>query len=434
MHRCSESVGSIATALAKAQTELTNPEKSMVGTIYLNNRGDNPQTFRYAPLSGGLEIVRKVLGGQQIAVAQTTDVDRVNGLINLTTVLMHTSGEWISSDWPVCALSEASAPRRMGAALTYARRYALFTLVGIAGEDDLDAPELPTLNPDGTAPPADGPGPDQANGHGAVRGPSSDGAARRKPGAALVKPMLKASASGAAREQLLAEMAGLAVVEELERWAFRCLPIKNTLTAADARLVEEAFQAKLAAVATENPVAIEEVPGTPASNQIGLPNRAPRKQRSDETILGRIDKSLLAIPEPRRLRDKDHLKFVAKQPCLICGRQPCDAHHLRFAQSRGLSLKVSDEFTVPLCRGHHRELHRSSIEADWWKKVGVDATAVARKLWNEAHPIPAPASMEEAIVSPAAITAVEKDGLDPPPRKAQKTQNTKRTQIPSLPT
>jgi hypothetical protein len=111
----------------------------MVGTVY-NNHSDTPQSFRYASLSSGLDIVRKTLGGQQIAVAQTTDIDRSNGMVNLTTVLLHTSGGWISSDWPVCRTSEISAPRRMGAALTYARRYALFTMVGIAGEDDLDAP------------------------------------------------------------------------------------------------------------------------------------------------------------------------------------------------------------------------------------------------------------------------------------------------------
>src|ERR1700719_1069559 len=139
MHRSSESVAAIATALAKAQIELSNPEKAMVGTVY-NTRSDSPQSFRYASLSSGLDIVRKTLGGQQIAVAQTTDIDRANGMVNLTTVLLHTSGEWISSDWPVCRTSEISAPRRMGAALTYARRYALFTMVGIAGEDDLDAP------------------------------------------------------------------------------------------------------------------------------------------------------------------------------------------------------------------------------------------------------------------------------------------------------
>src|ERR1700736_5559142 len=141
MHRSSESVAAIATALAKAQTELSNPEKAMVGTVY-NNRSDSPQSFRYASLSSGLDIVRKTLGGQQIAIAQTTDIDRASGTVNLTTVLLHTSGEWISSDWPVCQLSDTSAPRRMGAALTHARRYALFTMVGIAGEDDLDAPDI----------------------------------------------------------------------------------------------------------------------------------------------------------------------------------------------------------------------------------------------------------------------------------------------------
>src|SRR5450759_1911205 len=146
MHRSSESVAAIATALAKAQTELSNPEKAMVGVIY-NNRSDSPQSFRYASLSSGLDIVRKALGGQQIAIAQTTDIDRTNGTVNLTTLLLHTSGEWISSDWPVCQLSETSAPRRMGAALTYARRYALFTMVGIAGEDDLDAQPDVTNDP-----------------------------------------------------------------------------------------------------------------------------------------------------------------------------------------------------------------------------------------------------------------------------------------------
>src|ERR1700736_3397367 len=139
MHRSSESVAAIATALAKAQTELSNPEKAMVGTVY-NNRSDSPQSFRYASLSSGLDIIRKTLGSQQIAVAQTTNIDRAGGTVNLTTVLLHTSGEWISSDWPVCQLSETSAPRRMGAALPSPRRYALFTIVGIAGEDDLDAP------------------------------------------------------------------------------------------------------------------------------------------------------------------------------------------------------------------------------------------------------------------------------------------------------
>src|SRR5258708_17512602 len=84
-----------------------------------------------------------------------------------------------------------------------------------------------------------------------------------------------------------------------------------------------------------------------------------------------INKSMLALPEAKRLKDKQHLRFVAKQPCLVCGREPCDPHHLRFAQSRGLSLKVSDEFTVPLCPAHHLELHRAGKEVGWWARSGI---------------------------------------------------------------
>jgi ERF superfamily len=142
MQGSSETIGAIAAALAKAQAELTNPEKSLTATIRASHPREPDQTFRYAALSTGLDIVRKSLGAHEIATVQTTAIDREAGLIRLTTVLAHSSGEWLSSEWPVCAISETVAPRRMGAALTYARRYALFTLVGIAGEDDLDAPDL----------------------------------------------------------------------------------------------------------------------------------------------------------------------------------------------------------------------------------------------------------------------------------------------------
>ena len=142
MHRSSPSIASLAAALAKAQAELVNPEKSLVATIASGHRGGPEQSFRYAPLSSGLDIVRKTLGQHEIATVQTTAIDQAAGLVNLTTVLAHSSGEWIASDWPVCAIADTATPRRMGAALTYARRYALFALVGIAGEDDLDAPDL----------------------------------------------------------------------------------------------------------------------------------------------------------------------------------------------------------------------------------------------------------------------------------------------------
>src|ERR1700726_2019850 len=143
MHRSSESIAAIAAALAKAQAELTNPEKTLTATIRSPFPREGDRTFRYASLSSGLDIVRKSLGKHEIATVQTTAIDQEAGLIRLTTVLAHSSGEWVSSDWPVCPISETAAPHRMGAALTYARRYALFTMVGIAGEDDLDAPDLP---------------------------------------------------------------------------------------------------------------------------------------------------------------------------------------------------------------------------------------------------------------------------------------------------
>ena len=162
----SQSIGKIAGALAKAQAELENPEKLLTATIHSALPRGESHTFRYASLASGLEIVRKCLSKHEIATVQATAIERETGLIKLTTTLLHISGEWICSDWPVCPTRETAAPHRMGAALTYARRYALFTLVGIAGEDDLDAPDLPTLtlNGDGTAGTSDHK-PGEANGH-----------------------------------------------------------------------------------------------------------------------------------------------------------------------------------------------------------------------------------------------------------------------------
>ena len=154
MQHSSTSVGALAAALAKAQAAIANPEKSLTATIVSPFPREGSRTFRYAPLSSGLDLVRKCLGQHEIATVQATTIDRDSGLIRLTTTLVHASGEWVSSDWPVCPVSETAAPHRLGAALTYARRYALFTLVGIAGEDDLDAPDLtpaeaPPASPNG---------------------------------------------------------------------------------------------------------------------------------------------------------------------------------------------------------------------------------------------------------------------------------------------
>src|SRR6202453_3411365 len=165
MQRASETIGAIAAALAKAQSELANPEKSLTATIRASHPRESDQTFRYAALSTGLDIVRKSLGGHEIATVQTTSIDKEAGLIRLTTVLAHSSGEWVSSDWPVCPVAETAAPHKMGAALTYARRYALFTLVGIAGEDDLDAPDLGAGPKAGADQQPPGPNGQSSNGH-----------------------------------------------------------------------------------------------------------------------------------------------------------------------------------------------------------------------------------------------------------------------------
>ena len=155
MPRTSRSIASLAAALAQAQADLVNPGKSLVATIRPNGPGGTARVFRYAPLSSGLDIVRKTLGQHEIATIQTTAIDPAAGMVNLTTMLAHASGEWIASDWPVCAVSDTATPHRMGAALTYARRYALFALVGIAGEDDLDAPDLMTAVDSPTQPTPD---------------------------------------------------------------------------------------------------------------------------------------------------------------------------------------------------------------------------------------------------------------------------------------
>jgi hypothetical protein len=383
MQRSSDSIGTLAAALARAQVELVNPEKSLVATIRVDRRGAVEQTFRYAPLSSGLDIVRKILGQHEIATVQATSIDQTASMVNLTTVLAHSSGEWIASDWPVCGISETATPHRMGAALTYARRYALFTLVGIAGEDDLDAPDLstPTSQASGPEKPT-GDGNDRLNG--GQRNPARRAAPARDRRISFnsTNPILGTEASAELRDRLLAELTNLGSADEAAVWAHGNLRTKNHLTAADAQRVEEAFQARLATLPagvgeTVQQTPTEELPRGPYPDEIA--NRPHSKV---------IDKSLLALPEPRRVRDRNHVKAVAKRPCLICGRQPADAHHLRFAQHPALGRKVSDEFTVPLCRGHHRELHRCGDEAEWWRNARINPTAAARALWLETHPLP----------------------------------------------
>src|SRR5437762_1339391 len=344
MHRSSESISAIAAALAKAQVELANPEKSLTATIAAPGNRNGDRTFRYAPLSSGLDIVRKGLGKYEIATVQTTAIDQESGLVRLTTVLAHSSGEWISSDWPVCPVSETSTPHRMGAA-------------------------------------------------------------------------------------------------QLTDLAYRQMAIKNSLIVDDAGAVEVAFQARLEHVSRSDMVTVAPTPavtdqgttdpgGPPAPMSVRAEAAPPN---SDRDVPGKhageikdpaggletgIDKSMLAIGEVRRYRDKAHLKFIALQACLVCGRQPSDPHHLGFTQTRALGRKVSDEFAVPLCRLHHREVHRFSNEAEWWKTYGLDPLTVASALWAQTRPlrpVAQPATAAQLIASPTS---------DPPLLKTRRIRKT----------
>jgi hypothetical protein len=459
MHRSSESIAALAAALAKAQVALTNPEKSLTGTLP-GSRPDEPgRTFRYASLSAGLDIVRKVLGQHEIATLQTTVIDQDIQTVSLTTVLAHASGEWIASDWPVCTLSEMATPHRMGAALTYARRYALFTLVGIAGEDDLDAPDLAGQPGEGTQAAGSGPDRGKLNGGGAA-GTLGAFAKHRKPWTPP-RQTLAPEASAALRDRLVGELSGLGSAEDATAWAQRALAAKNTLRDVDAAVVEAAFASRMAELGENGEAPLPspsqtseglaegaEPPGRaalmaalrasvgrgPAEGAALAADRSKRRRRPrvqplsappqasapsapelppvNNAALWHVDKSALPLSEPRRYRDRAHLEFVAAQTCLLCGRQPCDAHHLKFMQPQALGRRVSDEFAVPLCRTHHRALHRHGDEAAWWTSAGIDAGAIAHQLWRHTRLNGTP--IQEHIDPLLGPPAVQATGPEPP--------------------
>src|SRR5262249_11193887 len=403
MPRSSETVAALASALAKAQAKLINPEKSLTATIRTGRPWEGERRFRYAPLSSGLDIVRKTLGQHEIATVQTTAIDHTAGMVNLTTTLAHASGEWIASDWPVCPIAETANPHRMGAALTYARRYALFTLVGIAGEDDLDAPNLCAgpNTPSLTAPeraalrPDDGNSPDQSRGTGYGRGRGST-----KSGPRVI---LDPAQSAELRDKLLTEVESIASANLAATWAGEALAAKNSLTAADAKLVEDAFERRLSEFPSSEAAALSN--DDPSLPRIAEPQVIVTTERTDPAQAKGIDKSVLVVAAPRRYRNREHLRYVAQQACLVCGRKPSDPHHLGFTQPRALGRKVSDEFAVPLCRGHHRAVHRSRDERGWWRQAGIDPIKVARRLWKETHGMGPRRSRREVSPRPQSAAA-----------------------------
>jgi hypothetical protein len=283
-----------------------------------------------------------------------------------------------SSEWPVCQIADIASAQRMGATLTYARRYALFTLVGIAGEDDLDAPDLGTESKAEVEllPRADYH--TQSDRHGGLANrPSSDAGNS----VASARPVLAPDESAILRDQLVAQLVAINTADDAAAWAHRNLPAKNSLTAEDAQIVEARFQARLATVGDG---ATAERPPTAGPDQRMLSASQLTADTCQKTSTVAKQRSgsgaVCALGKTVRLRDKNHRKFVTRQPCLVCGRLPSDSHHLTFTQPRALGHRVSDEFTVPVCRIHH--LHRSGDEAAWWQKLDIDPIPVALRLWR----------------------------------------------------
>jgi hypothetical protein len=367
MRNSSETIGTLAAALAKAQSELTNPQKTLTATIISPFPREEARTFRYASLASGLDIVRKWLSQHAIAVIQTTTIDA--GLVRLITTLAHSCGEWMSSDWPVCPISDTASPHKMGAALTYARRYGLFTLVGIAGEDDLDAPNL-----------AASPGTDSN----ATRNPelTKQAITSRTAKANPTRPPLRSAESATLRDRLVGEIRELESADVTTSWAIRSLPLKNALSTSDAEVVEEAFRDRLAFFDLREPTNDLKI-RTKTSRQVPADAATPAATQSDGGTHVKSRGRAQPIPKLVRIRNKEHLRFVASQPCLVCGRTPSDAHHVKFAQPVALGRKVGDDYTVPICRVHHRALHIPSREKDWWDGLGIDPMPIALSLWQK---------------------------------------------------
>jgi hypothetical protein len=342
MPRSSESVAALASALAKAQAELVNPEKSLTATIRTGRPGEGERRFRYAPLSSGLDIVRKTLGQHEIATLQTTAIDETAGMVNLTTTLAHASGEWIASDWPVCPIAETANPQRMGAALTYARRYALFTLVGIAGEDDIDAPDL-SVGPNASSStasdcallPRDDRSPDRPQG---LTNGSRRGSTKSEP-----RFVLDPAQSAELRDKLLIGVENIASVDLAAAWAGEALVAKNSLSASDAKLVEGAFERRLSELSSSEYAAVSNEDSSVP--QIAAPQESVASEGTVQAQGKGIDKSVLTVAAPRRYRSREHLRYVMQQPCLVCGASHpipiicATCSHARWAARRAMNSR-----------------------------------------------------------------------------------------------
>ena len=192
--------------------------------------------------------------------------------------------------------------------------------------------------------------------------------------------ILDADQSAARREKLLMEVGNITSADLATTWAREALAAKNSLTAADAKLVEDAFERRLSELRSSETAAPSD--DDASGIQVVWSQEVVTTESTNPGQVNGIDKSVLAVAVPRRYRNREHLRYIAQQPCLLCGRKPSDPHHLRYVQPRALGRKASDEFAVPLCRVHHRAVHRAGDERAWWKQTSIDPLKVARKLWK----------------------------------------------------
>jgi hypothetical protein len=286
----------------------------------------------------------------------------------------------------------------------------MFTLVGIAGEDDLDAPDLDVVNPG----PATAEAPVTTSIAAASKPHSGNGRARngfkRPQSTPIHRPMLAAGESARFREGMLAEIEGIASADAATAWANTMLRAKNTLTADDAGLVERAFETRFAGLAPDPAADLAVSDSAPHGAPAHSNGLAADPVTSKPASAGEGARSGRKFPiiKTVRHRNKEHLRFVRTQPCLICAKQPSDPHHLPFAQPRALGRKVSDEYAVPLCRAHHREAHRAAKEISWWQSRGIAPLAVAETLWQKSQ-------SGQALNEPSAPLAVPpKRDTNPP--------------------
>jgi len=223
------------------------------------------------------------------------------------------------------------------------------------------------------------------------------------------------------REQLVVDIGQLQSPDEAADWVHKNLSLKNTLTAADADLVEADFRERLATLESASTKGEEQSESAPKQGSAPSveepflasmedPPAAPMTLPRAATVRRRR-----VAGKTIRLRDKEHCKFVATQPCVVCGRTPTEAHHIRFAQPRALGRKVSDEYAVPVCRLHHRDLHDYGDEASWWAGVGIDPLPIALELWRRSRlPYSLDATWTESSSDAATpqATRVERVALD----------------------